>query len=72
MFKRSPTKNEKYLQKYVKIEFGKVIHLIMDCKTQWSSLLLMLERFNKLENFVSKKSFLDLELGSNFDDSIKR
>ena len=30
MFKRFPTKNENYLQKYVKIEFGKVIHLIMD------------------------------------------
>ena len=30
MFKRSPTKNENYLQKYVKIELEKVIHLIMD------------------------------------------
>ena len=65
-----PTKNENYLQKYVKNEFEKVIHLIMDCKTRWSSLLLMLERFDKLKNFV-KKQFPDLELDSNFNDSIK-
>lgn len=70
IFKRSPTKNENYLQKYVKIEFGKVIHLIMDCKTRWSSLLLMLERFDKLKYCV-KKAFLDLELDSKIDDSIK-
>ena len=49
MFKKSPTKNENYLQKYVKVEFGKVI---MDCKTRWSSLLLMLEIFDKLKNCV--------------------
>ena len=30
----------------------------------------MLERFDKLKNFV-KKLFPDLELDSNFDDSIK-
>ena len=49
MFKKSPTKNESYLQKYVKVEFGNVI---MDCKTRWSSLLLMLEIFDKLKNCV--------------------
>ena len=71
MFKRSPTKSENYLQKYVKIEFGKVIHLIMDCKTRWSSLLLMLKRFDKLK-YCFKKAFVDLELDFNFDDSVKR
>ena len=50
MFKRSPIKKENYLQNYVKIKFGKIIHLIIDCKTRWSSLFLMLERFDKLKN----------------------
>lgn len=66
LFKRSPTKNENYLQKYVKIEFGKVLHLKMDCKTRWSSLFLMLERFNLLKTCI-QKAFLDFAT----DDSLK-
>ena len=44
MFSKSPTKND-ILRQYIKTDFGKDIVLLKDCKTRWSSLLLMLERF---------------------------
>ena len=60
LFRRSPTKNEEYLQKYVKEEFGKEIALIVDVKTRWNSLLIMLERFYKLRHSI-QKALIDLE-----------
>ena len=43
IFRRSPLKNE-VLQKYSKSEIGKELKLIMDCKTRWNSLCVMLAR----------------------------
>jgi len=54
IFRQSPTKNDMYLQKYVKEEHGKELKLILDCRTRWNSLLLMLERFYKLKNSIQK------------------
>lgn len=58
-FKRSALKNETVLQKYVKIEHGKELSLLLDCKTRWNSLLTMLERFNLLKTCV-QKALIDL------------
>lgn len=59
-FRKSPTKNE-ILQKYVKEEFSREYCLLLDVKTRWNSLVLMIERFLKLKNCV-KKSLIDLNL----------
>lgn len=58
-FKRSPLKNETVLQKYVKIEHGKELSLLLDCKTRWNSLLTMLERFYLLKACI-QKALIDL------------
>ena len=60
LFRRSPTKNDKTLEKYTVDEFGKAFSLILDSKTRWSSLHTMLERFIKLKNCI-RKSLIDLE-----------
>lgn len=60
MFKRSPTSNDNTLQKYVKAEFGKELSLLLDCKTRWSSLWTMLERFQQLRDCVFK-SLIDMK-----------
>ncbi|GBN08791.1 hypothetical protein AVEN_63080-1 [Araneus ventricosus] len=54
VFKRSPTKYDMYLQKYVKEDTGKDLSLILDCRTHWNSLLAMIERFHKLKMFIDK------------------
>ena len=59
MFRKSPTKND-VLQQYVKDEHNKELKLILDCKTRWSSLLDMLQRFIFLENSI-KKATIDLK-----------
>lgn len=54
LFKRSPTKHDMYLQKYVKEDTGKELSLILDCRTRWNSLLNMIERFYKLKLCIDK------------------
>ena len=53
IFRQSPAKNN-ILQKFIKAEVGKQISLIMDCKTKWNSLLLLLEQFNLVKNCKQK------------------
>ncbi|KAJ2937741.1 hypothetical protein O0L34_g19134 [Tuta absoluta] len=53
-FKKSPTKDDLFLQKYVKEEKGKELSLILDCRTRWNSLLSMLERFYYLKVCIDK------------------
>ena len=53
IFKKSPTKDA-CLQKYVREDLGKELSLILDCKTRWSSLYNMLERFHVLKGCISK------------------
>lgn len=65
IFRRSPTKNDQYLQKYVKLEFGKEINLQLDVITRWNSLLNMLERFYELRHCV-QKALIDLNSNLNF------
>lgn len=54
LFKKSPTKDDLFLQKYVKEEKGKELSLILDCRTRWNSLLSMLERFYDLKVCIDK------------------
>lgn len=61
IFRRSPTKNDSALQKYVIADFGKEIALVLDCKTRWSRLFNMLECFYKLKNCI-QKALIDLKL----------
>lgn len=64
LFRRSPTKNDDVLQKYVKMEFGgKELNLVLDSRTRWSSLINMFERFYELRTCV-QKSLIDLKLDS--------
>ena len=58
LFRRSPLKNET-LQKHVKSDLGKELTLILDCKTRWNCLAVMLERFYLLRNCV-KKALVDV------------
>lgn len=66
-FRRSPTKNDEILQKYVVEKYGSDFNLILDCKTRWSSLLAMLERFDKLKTCVMK-ALIDVKSKVKFSD----
>ncbi|KAL0850731.1 hypothetical protein ABMA28_006673 [Loxostege sticticalis] len=67
IFNKSPTKNDDILQKYVKADFGKEYHLIIDIKTRWSSIADMLARFLKLKTCVTK-SLLDINSKISFSE----
>lgn len=67
IFKRSPTRNQ-VLQDYVRVEFGKEYCLILDSKTRWNSLIVMLERFFKLKSSI-KKSAIVLNLNINLTNA---
>ena len=51
-FRKSPVKNDA-LQKAVKTKWNKELTLVRDCKTRWSSMVAMLERYLKLEDVVN-------------------
>ena len=53
-------KNE-VLQKYVLLEQNKELSLVLDCKTRWSSMYEMVERFICLKKCILK-SLLDLSI----------
>ena len=56
LFKQSTIYREK-LQKYVHEKYGSAsveLQLLIDCKTRWSSLYFMLERFTKISDCVEK------------------
>ena len=44
-FRKSPVKNDMFLQPEVQKELGKELKLILDCKTRWGSMYSMLKRF---------------------------
>jgi hypothetical protein len=52
-------KIDEVLQKYIKAEFGKEIQLMIDVKIRWNSLHFILERFDKVKNWILK-SLIDL------------
>lgn len=60
LFRKSPTKNDAVLQKYVTEEIGKDLGLQLDCKTRWNSLLDMLKRFASLRGPI-QKALIDLK-----------
>jgi hypothetical protein len=62
-FKKSPVKLD-LLQKYIIKDFGKELHLILDTKTRWNSLVDMLSRFMKIVNSI-KKAMIDLNMTKN-------
>ncbi|KAH9634606.1 hypothetical protein HF086_009258 [Spodoptera exigua] len=66
-FKKSPTKNDDVLQKYVKSDFGQEYSLLLDGKTRWSSMATMLGRFLKLKTSITK-ALIDLNIDIQFTD----
>jgi len=68
IFKRSPTKNDAVLQKYVVMEQGHEIRLVLDCRTRWSSLWNMLEIFYRLRNPI-QKACIDVRAAVNVTDA---
>jgi len=68
LFRKSPTRNDDVLQRYVKEITGRELSLILDCKTRWNSLLIMLERFLLLRDAV-RKSLIDLKSDIFFTDN---
>ncbi|GBN11531.1 hypothetical protein AVEN_237838-1 [Araneus ventricosus] len=67
LFKRSPTKYDTYLQKYVKEDTCKQLSLILDCRTRWNGLLAMIERFHKLKVCIDK-ALIDMGSDTKFSD----
>ena len=67
-FRRSPTKNDVILQKYVIDEFKEELSLILDCKTRWNSLVDMLARFLKLKNPI-QKALIDVKTSVQLSDA---
>ncbi|KAJ8705018.1 hypothetical protein PYW08_012338 [Mythimna loreyi] len=67
LFRKSPTK-QAVLKKYVEEDFHKELKLITDCKTRWSSLADMLERFLKIKICV-RKALIDVGSGIDFTES---
>lgn len=59
MFRRSALKNE-VLQKYVVPDFKRERQLLLDVKTRWNSLAIMLERFYEMRNCV-EKALVDID-----------
>ena len=53
MIKTSSVKNN-ILQRYVNEQEGKKLHLMLDIKTRWNSLIIMLKRFLKIKDPVDK------------------
>ena len=66
LFRKSPLKNET-LQRHVLSDYKREYKLILDSKTRWSSLLFMVERFNKLKNCILK-ALIDLNSNILMDD----
>lgn len=59
LFKRSPTKNDTILQKYVQLETGKELVLLLDVKSRRNSLLTIVSRFVELKTSI-QKALIDL------------
>ena len=53
--RKSPVKSE-ILQKYAKSDNRISIHLLLDCKARWNSLVAMLERYIDLRSPVEKNN----------------
>ncbi|GBM22255.1 hypothetical protein AVEN_273440-1 [Araneus ventricosus] len=67
LFKRSPTKYDMYLEKYVKEDTGEELSLILDCSTRWNSLLATIERFHKLKVCIDK-ALIDIRSDTKLSD----
>lgn len=68
-FKRSPVKNS-ILQTYCKQKFGKELQLLLDCKTRWNSIEVMLARFIKIIDCV-EAALKDLNLSHLLNENTK-
>lgn len=66
-FKNSPSKNDKYLQKYVREQLSKETALKLDCQTRWNSILLTLENFVEIK-FCIQKALIDISSDIHFSD----
>lgn len=68
IFRKSPVKNDEYLQPIVHQSFGQEKCLFLDCKTRWNSLLKMLLRFYEMRKEV-KVAMIQLDVEFNVSDA---
>jgi hypothetical protein len=68
IFRRSPTKNDDVLQKYIKAEVGHELSLSLDCKTRWNSMFEMLHRFVSVRNCILK-AMIDIKSSVQLSDT---
>ena len=66
LFRKSPVKND-VLMKYSRAEFQKELHLILDVKTRWNSMLLMIQRYLKMRKSISF-ALIDLNIRDTVTD----
>ena len=62
MFKASPVKNS-ILQKYIMDAEKKELSLLLDCRTRWSSLQIMVERFLRVLDPI-QKALIEMDMGN--------
>lgn len=67
IFKKSPTKNDDVLQKYIKSDFATEMACKLDCKTRWNSLLNIIEVFYKIRIPI-KKALIDIRSEIQFSE----
>lgn len=68
IFKKSPTKNDTYLQPYILTATGTTMSLQLDCKSRWSSMHTMLEIFLRVFQCI-RKALWDMGDKISFTDS---
>nr|CAH7763592.1 unnamed protein product [Callosobruchus chinensis] len=54
LFRKAPRKYDDVLQKHVVSEFGREYALLLDSRTRWSSMAVVLERFLKFKASITK------------------
>ena len=67
IFEKSAVKNC-LLQKYVKLDHGKVLSLMLDSPTRWNSIVLLIERYLLLK-YCMKKALIDLNSQINLNEN---
>ena len=68
MFRKSPVRNDDFLQVEVRKDLNKEVKAILDCKTRWYSLLDMIRRFLKIHEPI-KRALLSMVKEFDFSES---
>ena len=66
LFRKSPVKNDDFLQPEVMKQLNKEVKVILDCKTRWYSMMDMVKRFLAIHKPI-KQAMLLMDKGFDFD-----